>query len=182
MTIEQMKADMHSAIDAYKDELATLRTGRAHAGLLDKVTVDYYGSQTPLKQMANITVSDPKTLAVTPWDKGVVGLVVKAIQSSDLGLTAALAGDAIRVPIPLLTEERRKGLVKHLKQEAENTRVGVRNVRRQEINELKSQLKEKMISEDDERRGASEIQKVTDAMIQTIEQITDEKEKELMTV
>lgn len=173
---------MLEAIDAYKGEISSLRTGRAHAGLLDKVTVDYYGTQTPLKQMATINVTDARMLQVVPWDKGAIAIVIKAIQASDLGLTATSGGDSVRVPIPQLTEERRKELVKHLKAEAERTKVGIRNIRRNALSDIKAETKEKLISEDEERRLSSDVQKVTDQMIAEVDQLTQEKEKELMTV
>lgn len=180
--IEQMKKAMNDGIEAYKTELLSLRTGRAHSGLLDKVVVDYYGSLTPLNQMANISVSDPRTLQVTPWDKGAIEIIMKAIQISDLGLTPVSGGDTIRVPIPVLTEERRLQLVKHLKAEAEQSKVGIRNIRRNTLTEVKQELKEKLITEDDERRLGAEVQKITDQMIAEIDKLTAEKEKELMTV
>ena len=180
--IDDVKSKMEGVIEAYQQELRTLRTGRAHSGLIDRVQVDYYGSMTPIKQMANVSVQDFQTLIVTPWDKSAVPLIVKAIQISDLGLTAVATGDAVRVPIPALTEERRKELVKHLKAEAENAKIGIRNVRRQELSDLKMQAKEKLISEDEERRLGTDIQKVTDSMVAKIDQLTTEKEKELMTI
>lgn len=182
MMIEKMQKSMNDAIEAYKTELKSLRTGRAHSGLLDKVTVDYYGSQTPLNQMANISVSDARTLQITPWDRGALEIIMKAIQISDLGLTPVSGGDTIRVPIPALTEERRLQLVKHLKAEAERSKIGVRNIRRDTLNEVKAELKEKLITEDDERRISGEVQKVTDKMIAEIDRLTADKEKELMTV
>lgn len=180
--IDEMKVRMQQGIDAYKQELSSLRTGRAHSGLLSKINVDYYGSMTPLSQMANISVSDPRTLLVTPWDKQAVSIISKAIQISDLGLTPAVAGDAIRVVIPLLTTERRESLVKHLKSEAENAKIGIRNSRRSTLLKVKEELKEKLITEDEERRISQDIQKVTDQMVGVVEQLTQEKEKELMTV
>ena len=182
MMIEQMQKAMNDGIEAYKTELLSLRTGRAHSGLLDKVVVDYYGSLTPLNQMANISVSDPRTLQITPWDKGAIEIIMKAIQISDLGLTPVSGGDTIRVPIPTLTEERRQQLVKHLKAEAEQSKVGIRNIRRNTLTEVKQELKEKLITEDDERRLGAEVQKITDQMIAEIDKLTAEKEKELMTV
>ena len=180
--IDNTKNMMRGAIDAYKVEIASLRTGRAHAGLLDKVMVEYYGTQTPLKQMATINVTDASMLQVVPWDKGAIEIVIKAIQSSDLGLTATSGGDSVRVPIPQLTEERRKELVKHLKAEAEKSKIGIRNIRRNAISEIKAETKEKLISEDEERRLSADVQKVTDQMIAEIDQLTQDKEKELMTV
>jgi ribosome recycling factor len=180
--IDSMKKNMQEAIEAYKSELRALRTGRAHSGLLDKVTVDYYGSQTPLKQIANISVVDARMLQVMPWDKQALGLIMKAIQISDLGLTATSAGESIRVPIPQLTEDRRRELVKHLKAEAERSKIGIRNIRRNVMSEAKAEVKEKLISEDEERRLSHDIQKVTDQMIAEVDRLTADKEKELMTV
>lgn len=180
--IDKMKSSMQQGVEAYKQELSSLRTGRAHPGLLNKVMVDYYGSMTPLGQMANVSVSDPKTLSVAPWDKQAMDVIMKAIQLSDLGVTPALMGDSIRVSIPALTEDRRRDLVKHLKAEAEKAKVGVRNIRRSAMAEVKEELKEKLITEDEERKLSQDIQKVTDGMIATIDQMTQEKEKELMTV
>ena len=177
MTIEIMQQAMENTVEAFRTELKTLRTGRAHPGLLERVTVDYYGSLTPLKQMANITVSDPQSLLVTPWDKQALDMIIKAIQTSDLGLTAMAASDAVRVPIPPLTEERRRDLVKHLKAEAEKSKINVRNLRRAELAELKDLAKEKLIWEDDERRAAAQVQKVTDQMIATLDQSPRIKKK-----
>jgi ribosome recycling factor len=180
--IDQLKPNMQQGIDAYKQELSSLRTGRAHPGLLSKVVVDYYGNMTALSQMANVTVSDSRTLMITPWDKQASDIIVKAIQISDLGLTPALIGSAIRVSIPMLTEDRRKDLVKHLKAESEKAKVSVRNIRRNAMAEIKEGVKEKLISEDEERKFAQDIQKITDQMTATIDQLTQDKEKELMTV
>ncbi|UTC24660.1 ribosome recycling factor [Candidatus Comchoanobacter bicostacola] len=182
MVNENMKKKMQAAVDAFKEELIGLRTGRAHPGLLERVSVDYYGSQTPLKQMANIVAPDSRTLMITPWDKSAKDVIIKAITVSDLGLTPVNVGEVIKVSIPTLTEERRLDLVKHLGAESEKTKVGIRNIRRQELSDLKAELKEKLISEDDERRSAAQIQKVTDEMVALVDQITQQKEKELMTV
>lgn len=182
MSVTEMKVEMQLGIDAFEEELRGLRTGRAHPGLLERVSVDYYGSQTPLKQMANITATDSKTLTITPYDRSALQLIAKAIQVSDLGLTPATAADSIRISIPPLTQERRADLVKHLKAESEKTKVGIRNHRRNAISELKAELKEKLISEDDERRGSQQIQKVTDDFIAKVDQLVQQKEKELMTV
>lgn len=173
---------MIDAVDAYKVEISSLRTGRAHAGLLDKVFVDYYGNQTPLKQMATINVTDARMLQVVPWDKSAINIVIKAIQTSDLGLTATSAGDFVRVPIPQLTEERRKELVKRLKAEAERSKIGIRNIRRNILSDIKAETKEKLISEDEERRLSADVQKITDQMIVEVDRLTTDKEKELMTV
>lgn len=180
--VAELKKNMQQAVDAYKQEMSSLRTGRAHPGLLNKITVDYYGSMTPLSQMANVSVTDPRTLSIAPWDRQAINVIMKAIQISDLGLNPVLAGETIKVSIPPLTEERRKELVRHLKAEAEKAKVGIRNIRRSAMNDVKEEVKEKLISEDDERKVSQDIQKVTDEMINMIDQLTQEKEKELMTV
>ena len=184
--IEDIKKDasdrMGKCVVAYRNELKKLRTGRAHTSLLDHVRVDYYGSDVPLSQVANIGVEDARTLTVVPWEKTMVQAIEKAIMKSDLGLTPNTAGAVIRVPLPALTEERRRDLTKVVRHEAENGRVSIRNVRRDVMQELKEMLKEKMISEDDERRAHDEIQKLTDKYVAEIEQVLGEKEKELMQV
>ena len=184
--IEDIKKDaaqrMGKSVESLKGELAKIRTGRAHTSLLDHITVEYYGSQVPISQVANIHVEDARTLSVTPWEKPMVSVVEKAIMNSDLGLNPASAGTVIRVPMPPLTEERRRDLVKVVRHEAENARVAVRNIRRDANNDLKTLLKEKEISEDDERRGQDDIQKLTDKHIEEIDQILEVKEKELMEI
>ncbi len=184
--IEDIKKDaaqrMGKSVESLKGELAKIRTGRAHTSLLDHITVEYYGSQVPISQVANIHVEDARTLSVTPWEKPMVSVVEKAIMNSDLGLNPASAGTVIRVPMPPLTEERRRDLVKVVRHEAENARVAVRNIRRDANNDLKTLLKEKEISEDDERRGQDDIQKLTDRHIEDIDQILEVKEKELMEI
>ncbi len=180
--VANMKKNMQEGIESFKAELTSLRTGRAHSGLLDKVVVDYYGNQTPLKQMANVSVSDARMLLVTPWDKKASEILVKAILVSDLGLTPVLAGDTIRVAIPVLTKERRLQLVKHLKAEAEKAKIGIRIIRRNALQVLKNNVKDKLMSEDEERRSSADIQKVTDQVIAEIDKLTQDKEKELMTV
>jgi ribosome recycling factor len=159
-----------------------MRTGRANTGLLEGIKVEYYGTEVPLNQVANITVEDARTLAVTPWDKAAVHAVEKAIQKSDLGLTPNTAGQVIRLPLPPMTEERRRELTKVARHEAENARVAVRAVRRDLMNELKDMLKEKLISEDDDRRSQDEIQKLTDRHVHEIDAVLAEKEKELLQV
>ncbi|MGF1642977.1 MAG: ribosome recycling factor [Thiotrichales bacterium] len=171
---------MKKSVEALKHELAKIRTGRAHASLLDHISVDYYGSSMPIRQVANITVEDARTLTVTPWEKPMVQKVEKAIMASDLGLNPNTAGTVIRVPMPPLTEERRRDLVKVVRHELENGRVSVRNIRRDVIGDLKDLLKEKEISEDEERRAEEQTQKLTDQYIAEMEAITAEKEKELM--
>jgi ribosome recycling factor len=176
------KSRMGKSIESLRHEMAKIRTGRAHTSLLDHVTVEYYGSEVPISQVANVNVEDARTLTVTPWEKDMVGKVEKAIMTSDLGLNPATQGAVIRVPMPALTEERRKDLVKVVRNEAENARVAVRNIRRDANNALKALLKDKEISEDEERKGQDEIQKLTDAHIEEVDQVLAEKEKELMEV
>jgi len=173
---------MDKSVVALRQELTKLRTGRAHTSLLDHITVDYYGSQVPLKQVANINVEDSRTLTVSPWEKSMVQAIEKAIMTSDLGLNPATAGTIIRVPLPPLTEERRKDMIRLVRQEAEGGRVAIRNIRRDAISDIKELMKEKMISEDDERRGEEEIQGITDKHIATIDDILAQKESELMEI
>lgn len=173
---------MAKSIEAFKVELSKIRTGRAHASLLDHVTVEYYGSEVPLSQVSNISVEDPRTLSVTPWEKTMVGPVEKAIMTSDLGLNPSTAGTVIRVPMPPLTEERRKDLVRVVRDLAENTRVAIRNIRRDANGDLKDMAKDKEISEDDERRGQDLVQKTTDKYIEEVQTVLDVKEKELMEI
>jgi ribosome recycling factor len=173
---------MNKTIEAFKTDLAKVRTGRAHTGLLDHVTVDYYGTQTPLNQVAKVTLLDARTIGVTPFEKKMIQAVDKAIRSSDLGLNPATAGETIRVPMPLLTEERRKELTKVVKHEAENARVAIRNLRRDANNTLKEALKKKEVSENDERRAQDEVQKLTDSHIAAIDKLLQQKEAELMAV
>ncbi len=173
---------MGKSIEALRQELAKIRTGRAHTSLLDHLTVDYYGSQVPLQQVASIKVEDARTLSVAPWEKPMVTVVEKAILNSGLGLNPATAGMVIRVPLPPLTEERRRDLVKVVKHEAEQGRVAVRNIRRDSNNHLKQLLKDKAITEDEQRQGEQLMQKLTDEHIERIEQIVVAKEKELMEI
>ena len=173
---------MNKTIEAFKTDLAKVRTGRAHTGLLDHVMVDYYGTQTPLNQVAKITLIDARTIGVTPFEKKMVQAVDKAIRSSDLGLNPATAGETIRVPMPLLTEERRKELTKVVRHEAENARVAIRNLRRDANHALKEALKKKEVSENDERRAQDEVQKLTDSHIAAIDKLLQQKEAELMAV
>ncbi|KAF0814379.1 Ribosome-recycling factor [Andreprevotia sp. IGB-42] len=185
MTAEIRKtaeSKMQKSIESLKVSLTKVRTGRAHTGLLDHVMVDYYGNPTPIGQVANISLIDSRTIGVQAWEKPMVAKVEKAIRDSDLGLNPASMGDVIRVPMPMLTEERRKELTKVVRVEAEDARVAVRNVRRDANDQMKRKLKDKEISEDDERRGQEEIQKLTDRYIVEIDKIYAEKEKELMTV
>jgi ribosome recycling factor len=171
---------MHKSIDALKSELSKLRTGRAHTSLLDHVTVEYYGNQTPLNQVASITVSDARTLTVTPWEKNMVSAVEKAIMTSDLGLNPATSGMAIRVPLPPLTEERRKDLIRVVRQEGESARVAIRNIRRDANSDLKSLNKEKEITDDELRKAEDDMQKLTDKYVKEVETILEGKEKDLM--
>ncbi len=184
--INDLKKDaterMQKCVLAFRNELKRLRTGRAHTSLLEHIKVDYYGSEMPLQQVASLALEDARTITVTPWEKTMVGAVEKAIMKSDLGLTPNTAGTVIRVPMPPLTEERRRDLTKVVRQEAENARVAVRNVRRDVMNDLKDMLKEKLISQDDDRRAQDEIQKLTDKHVAEIDQALAEKEKEVMQV
>jgi len=184
--INEIKQDasdrMGKSINALKTELSKIRTGRAHTSLLDHISVDYYGSLTPLSQVANISVQDARTLSISPWEKTMVKPIEKAIMASDLGLNPATTGTLIRVPMPPLTEERRKDLVKVVRREAESGRVAIRNIRRDAISDLKGLQKEKEISEDDQRRGEDDIQKLTDKFVHDVEAILKEKETELMEV
>lgn len=173
---------MSKSIEALKTELAKIRTGRAHAGLLDHIKVNYYGNPTPINQVASVTASDARTLSVTPWDKNSVAAVERAIRESDLGLNPATSGNVIRVPLPALTEERRQELAKVVRHEGENARVAVRNVRRDCNHHLKELLKKKSISEDEDRRAEEEIQKFTDRFIAEVDKLVNAKEKEVMTV
>jgi ribosome recycling factor len=171
---------MQRCVEAFKEDLRKLRTGRAHAGLLEHVMVDYYGTNVPVKQTANVSVEDARTLVVTPWEKKMVGAVEKAILNSGLGLNPVTAGQVIRVPLPPMTEERRRDLVKVVRQHAESGRVALRNVRREALGDLKDLLKEKMIAEDDERRGQDEIQKLTDRYVAMVDALLKDKESEIM--
>jgi ribosome recycling factor len=173
---------MDKTIQAFKADLAKVRTGRAHTGLLDHIHVDYYGTSTPLNQVAKVTLIDSRTIGVTPFEKKMVQAVDKAIRESDLGLNPATQGDTVRVPMPPLTEERRKELTKVVRHEAENARVAVRNLRRDAIHHLKDALKKHEVSENDERRAQDEVQKMTDRHIAEIDRLLQEKEKELMAV
>jgi len=173
---------MKKSIEALRQELKKLRTGRAHTSLLDHITVDYYGSVVPLSQVANITIDDPRTLAVNPWEKPMVSVIEKAIMNSDLGLNPTTAGTLIRVPLPPLTEERRKDMIKLVKSEGEGGKVAIRNIRRDANSNIKALLKEKEISEDDERRAEDEIQKLTDKYIAEVDKVLEEKEKDLMEI
>jgi ribosome recycling factor len=184
--IDDIKQDaasrMGKSVEALGHELAKVRTGRAHPSLLDHIRVSYYGSDVPISQVANINVEDARTLTVTPWEKNMVSPVEKAIMTSDLGLNPMTAGTVIRVPMPPLTEERRRDLIKVVRHEAEGAKVAIRNIRRDANHNLKDLVKEKMISEDDERRGQEIIQKLTDQHIKEVDEALEVKEKELMEI
>lgn len=173
---------MQKSAEALKHDLAKVRTGRAHTGLLDHITVDYYGSMMPLTQVANVSLGDARTIAIQPWEKKMGPVIEKAIRESDLGLNPAAAGDLIRVPMPPLTEERRRELAKIIKHEGENAKVSVRNLRRDANTHLKELLKNKAVSEDEERRAQDDIQKLTDRYVADIDKLIAEKDKEIMTV
>lgn len=173
---------MQKSLEALKSDLGKVRTGRAHAGLLDHVTVDYYGNPTLITQVANVTLIDARTIGVQPWEKKMVGPVERAIRDSDLGLNPSTNGDIIRVPMPMLTEERRRDLIKVIKSEGENARIAVRNIRRDANHTLKEALKKKEIAEDAERRMQDEIQKLTDRFVAEIDKALAVKETDLMAV
>lgn len=184
--LEELKKDtverMQKCVGSFRNELKKLRTGRAHTSLMEHIRVDYYGSEVPLQQVANIALEDARTITVTPWEKTMVQAVEKAIMKSDLGLNPATAGTVIRVPMPPLTEERRRDLTKVVRHEAENARIAVRNVRRDVMSELKEMVKEKLLSQDDDRRAQDDVQKLTDRHVAEIDQVLAEKEKELMQI
>lgn len=173
---------MQKSLEALKNDLGKVRTGRAHAGILDHVQVDYYGSMMPINQVANINLIDARTIGVTPWEKKLAPAIEKAIRDSDLGLNPSSVGDTVRVPMPALTEERRKDLIKVVRGEAENARVAVRNLRRDANHALKEAMKAKTISEDDERRTQDDVQKLTDRYIADIDKALAQKESDLMAV
>jgi len=180
--IEEAEGRMKKSIEALAVAFNKIRTGRAHPSILDGITVEYYGSQTSLGQVSNVSVEDARTLSVTPWEKDMVPEIEKAIISSDLGLNPSTAGMVIRIPMPALTEETRKAFIKQARAEAETARVSVRNIRRDANDQLKDFLKEKEISEDEERRAADNVQKVTDKFIAEIDKILGVKEKDLMEI
>ena len=176
------KNKMQNSLDALKNNLSKIRTGRAHTGVLDHITVDYYGSQTALNQVAGVTLGDATTINIQPYEKTMITVIEKAIRESDLGLNPAASGDLIRVPMPPLTEERRKDLIKVVKSEGENTKIAIRNVRRDANEALKKLTKDKEISEDDERRAQEEVQKMTDQYIIHVDQVIEAKEKDLLVI
>jgi ribosome recycling factor len=180
--LDDAKTRMIKSVESLKGELSRLRTGRANTALLDNIKVDYYGNPTPLNQVANVTVADSRTIGVQPWEKGMVQAIEKAIMESDLGLNPMSAGDIIRIPIPPLTQERRLDLVKLVKSEGEGGKVAVRNIRRDAISHIKDLLKEKEISQDDERHAEDLVQKLTDSNVADIDVLLKEKEAELMEI
>jgi ribosome recycling factor len=184
--LDEIKKDagdrMAKSVASLQQELTKIRTGRAHTSLLDHITVEYYGSQVPLSQVSNVGVEDSRTLTVTPWEKDLVQAIEKAIMSSDLGLNPASAGTVIRVPLPALTEERRKDMIRVVRQEAEGGRVAIRNIRRDALHDVKELLKEKMIGEDEERRAEGNIQSITDKFVGQVDKALADKESELMEI
>jgi ribosome recycling factor len=184
--INEIKDDasdrMLKTIESFKKELAKVRAGRAHPSILDNVVVSYYGTATPLKQTANVVIEDARTLSVTPWEKNIVPDIEKAIINAGLGLNPVTSGSNIRIPIPPLTEERRKDLTKVVRTEAEKTKVAIRNIRRDANSDVKELLKEKEISEDDERKSQDLIQKITDTQVKTVDEILAKKEKDLLEI
>ena len=184
--IDDIKKDaserMGKSVEALRHELAKIRTGRAHPSLLDHIKVSYYGSDVPVNQVANVAVEDARTLTVTPWERSMVTVVEKALIQSDLGINPNTAGTVIRVPMPPLTEERRRDLQRVARHEAEQARVAVRNIRRDANQQLKELVKEKMISDDDERRGQDLVKKLTDQFVKDIDQVLEEKESDLMAI
>jgi ribosome recycling factor len=173
---------MKKTVETLKGDLAKVRTGRAHTGILDHIVIDYYGTPTPIPQVANVTLLDARTIGVSPWDKKMASAIEKAIRDADLGLNPATMGETVRVPMPALTEERRKELTKVVRHEGENARIAVRNVRRDAIHHLKDLLKQKKVSEDEERRAQDEMQKLTDRSIAEIDKLLQQKEADLMAV
>ena len=173
---------MGKSVEAFKHELTKIRTGRAHPGILDQVQVDYYGSMLPISQVANVSLIDARTISVQPWEKGLGAKIEKAIRESDLGLNPASQGDLIRVPMPALTEERRRDLTKVVRHAGEDAKVAVRNLRREANEHLKKLLKEKSVTEDDERRAQDDVQKLTDRVVAEIDKLVHAKEAEIMAV
>ena len=184
--IDDIKKDaetrMKKSVEALKLEMSKIRTGRAHTSLLDHITVDYYGSEVPINQVASVNVLDARTLSVQPWEKKMVAAVEKAIMNSDLGLNPMSSGDLLRVPLPALTEERRKDMTRIVRQEAENSKVAVRNIRRDANQHLKALIKEEDLSKDEEQRAEGDVQKLTDKYVQQIDEVLKDKEDELMEI
>ncbi len=179
---QDAKAQMKKSLDALAINFNKIRTGRAHPSILDGIKIDYYGSETPLSQVANITVLDARTLSISPWEKQLTPEIEKAIMKSDLGLNPSTTGDLIRLPMPMLTEETRKNYTKQARSEAESARISVRNARRDALSQLKDLLKEKEIGEDDERRGQDEVQKITNQFVADIDVALSEKEEDLLKI
>jgi len=184
--LDEIKKDassrMAKSVASLQQELTKIRTGRAHTSLLDHVTVEYYGSVVPLSQVSNVGIEDSRTLIITPWEKDMVQPIEKAIMTSDLGLNPSTAGTVIRVPLPALTEERRKDMIRVVRSEAEGGRIAIRNIRRDALHDIKELMKEKMIGEDDERRAEGEIQDITDKHVADIDRVLADKESELMEI
>jgi ribosome recycling factor len=184
--LDEIKKDaasrMTKSVASLQQDLTKIRTGRAHTSLLDHITVEYYGSQVPLNQVSNVGIEDSRTLIITPWEKDMVQPIEKAIMASDLGLNPATAGTVIRVPLPALTEERRKDMIRLVRNEAEGGRIAIRNIRRDAMHDIKELLKEKMIGEDDERRAEGEVQDITDKHVGQVDEILAAKESELMEI
>ncbi len=184
--IEEIKKDaatrMGKSIESLKDAFAKIRTGRAHVSLLDHITVDYYGNEVPLSQAATVSVADARTLAIQPWEAPMLAPIEKAIMNSDLGLNPSSAGNIIRVPLPALTEERRKDMIKIVRNEAEGARIAIRNIRRDANHDIKSLVKEKEATEDEGRRGEDDVQKLTDKYVGEVDRLLEEKEKDLMSI
>ena len=179
---KNVEQKMHKSLEALKTDLGKIRTGRAHTGILDHVMVDYYGSPTAVNMVANVTLTDARTIGVQPYEKNMIGPIEKAIRDSDLGLNPATNGEFIRVPMPMLTEERRRDLIKVVKSEGEDAKVAVRNIRREANEQLKKLLKDKAVGEDEERRAQDDVQKLTDRSIAEIDKLLQQKETELMAV
>ena len=177
-----VKTKMQKSLDSLKSNLSKIRTGRAHTGILDHINVDYYGTSTSLSQVASVTLADSTTINIQPYEKTMIAIIEKVIRESDLGLNPATSGETIRIPMPPLTEERRRELIKVVKSEAENSKVSIRNIRREANDSLKKLIKDKEISEDDERRSQDEVQKSTDQCINEIDKLTDLKEKDLLVI
>jgi len=180
--IQDSETRMRKCVDVFKQDLSKLRTGRAHPSLLDHIRVDYYGNPVPLSQVANVTIGDARTLVITPWEKRMIPVIEKAIMTSDLGLNPSTSGEIVRIPLPALTEERRKDLIKVARNEAETARVAIRNVRRDANGVLKESLKKKEIAEDELHRLEENVQKLTDKLIAEVEQMLSAKENELMSI
>jgi ribosome recycling factor len=184
--LEEINSDtnqrMQKSVDAFKSTLTTIRTGRASPDILDSIVLDYYGNETPLKQLSNISVEDSQTLTISPWEEKFIPEIEQAITRANIGLNPVTTGNLIRIPLPALTEERRMELTKQVKSEEEHAKVSIRNIRRDSIQDIKEYLSEKMISEDDFHKGQGDIQEITDTMIKLIESVSESKQKEVMTI